>query len=261
VHCDNASADLVVDHEPLDDVLLELVGRPLPEADRSGAADPEAKREDHVEVVVGDLVLLAIRGSCSEKPNNCPLGQLAVLEDVLDVLADRPLRLAEQLGELALAEPYRFVFETNVELGAAVLAPVEEYLPCRRGILHVTSAITWSSSPAWRREWFELDIGLLDAGAYHGSLTVTLQPRQYTWRAPSERTPRPWRTFRRQGVLRCARRVPAVRRAGDPGFATPTSGSLVVQTVGPRPGGAHWAIAGDGARSARSVGIVRTSDD
>src|SRR5262245_56016986 len=122
---------LVIEHEPLDDVLLELVGGPLPKSNGGGAADPESQGDHHVEVVVRDVVSLVVRTSCSEEPNNCFLGQLSVVEDVFDVFADRPLGLAEQLRELALVQPDRLTFETDVELGVTVLAAVKDYLAGR----------------------------------------------------------------------------------------------------------------------------------
>lgn len=74
---------------------------------------------------VSDLILFPVSSSCSVKPNNCRLLQLSVLEDVLDVLADRPLCLTEELCELLLAEPDGLILEANVELGSAVLALVD----------------------------------------------------------------------------------------------------------------------------------------
>jgi hypothetical protein len=70
---------LVIEHEP------------LPKPDGDGAADSEPERQHHVQVVVGYVVMFSVGSSCSEKTNNCSFGQLAVLEDMLDVLADGPL--------------------------------------------------------------------------------------------------------------------------------------------------------------------------
>ena len=64
--CSRPLEPLVVEHESLDDVLLEPIGGPLPEADSGGATNAEPERDDHVEVVVGDLVDLAVGGSCLE---------------------------------------------------------------------------------------------------------------------------------------------------------------------------------------------------
>ena len=53
--------------------------------------EPEAKCDHHVQVGMGDIVLLPIQSSCSERPYNCFLIQLYVFRDMLDMLADCPL--------------------------------------------------------------------------------------------------------------------------------------------------------------------------
>ena len=60
----------IIQHKALDDVLLQLVIGPLAEAHTNRAAHPKAQGQHHVQIVVGHLVLFAIGGSCSEKPNN-----------------------------------------------------------------------------------------------------------------------------------------------------------------------------------------------
>lgn len=57
---------LVVQHEALGDVFLELVRRPLAETNRHRAAHPESQGQHHVEVVVCHLIRFAVGGSCSE---------------------------------------------------------------------------------------------------------------------------------------------------------------------------------------------------
>jgi len=43
---------------------------PIAETHASLASDPVAKRQHHIQVVMGYVVLFAIDGSCSVKPNN-----------------------------------------------------------------------------------------------------------------------------------------------------------------------------------------------
>ena len=67
---------------------------------------------------------------------NCCLGlKLTIFEDVLDVLADRPLGLAEELRELAMIEPNGVVPDAYVEPRSAVLDPVEQDLAGRPDVL------------------------------------------------------------------------------------------------------------------------------
>lgn len=61
---------LIVEHEAFDEVFFQLGTCPLPVANARLATYPVAQGQHHVEVVVCYLVVFAIRGSCSEKPDN-----------------------------------------------------------------------------------------------------------------------------------------------------------------------------------------------
>jgi hypothetical protein len=52
---------------------------------------------------------------------------------VFDVLADRPLGLAKELGELFLAKPERLPDQPHVQLGASVFGLVNDKLAAKRG--------------------------------------------------------------------------------------------------------------------------------
>lgn len=65
---------------------------------------------------------------------------------MLDVLADRSLRLAKQLGELFLAEPDRVLHQPHVQLGASVLGLIKQKLAaaglgCWDQVAHVRMGI------------------------------------------------------------------------------------------------------------------------
>jgi hypothetical protein len=49
------------------------------------AAHLVAQGQHHVEAVVRHLVVFAVSGSCSEKPNNWILLQFTIIKDVFDV--------------------------------------------------------------------------------------------------------------------------------------------------------------------------------
>ena len=66
--------------------------------------------------------------NCSELPNSCLGLQLLILEDVLDVIADRSLGLAKKLGELLLTEPDGLALKAHIQLGTAVFGLVDEDL-------------------------------------------------------------------------------------------------------------------------------------
>lgn len=81
----------VIHREALDEVLAQAFGGPDAELCSDLASDPVADRKDNVEVVVGqgasDLTG-ALLPNCSEFPNSCRWVDLALIEDVADVLAD-----------------------------------------------------------------------------------------------------------------------------------------------------------------------------
>jgi len=116
---------LVLQHETLDEILLQLVIGPLAETHPHLAAHPKAQSQYHVQVVVSNLILFAVSGSCSEYPNNCIFIQFAIFKDVLDVLTDRALSLAEQLGKLLLVQPQGFGVQHHVDFGTSILALVK----------------------------------------------------------------------------------------------------------------------------------------
>jgi hypothetical protein len=61
--------------------------------------------DDHVEVVVLGVVRPVVGSSYPEIPDNCLGPQLALLEDVSDVLADGPNVLPEQVGHCSQKTP------------------------------------------------------------------------------------------------------------------------------------------------------------
>ena len=69
--------------------------------------------------------LHALGLNCSEKPNNWIFNQIAILKDVLDVLANGALGLAEQLGQLLLVQPKSSRLQHHVNAGEAVFALVD----------------------------------------------------------------------------------------------------------------------------------------
>jgi hypothetical protein len=100
----------------------------MAEAHTHRTAHPEAQCQHHIQIVVRHLILLAVCGSCSEKPNNCIFNQFAILKDVLDMLADRPLGLAEQLGQLLLVQPKAFPLQHYVYARGAIFTLVNQEL-------------------------------------------------------------------------------------------------------------------------------------
>ena len=80
---------LVVEHEPLDDELLEGLGGPDAELGGPGAVDPIADGDDGVEVVVVDLaahVTSAFTLNCQDSFDSCLPLQLTGVEDLLQMV-------------------------------------------------------------------------------------------------------------------------------------------------------------------------------
>jgi hypothetical protein len=104
---------------------------PDPELGAALRVDPVADGEDGVEVEVVDVVGLPVRGSMCKFCTNCLRLQLALLEDVADVLGDhRPLP-PEELGHLLLAEPDRVPVEANVHPDIPVGSLIDDDLAAR----------------------------------------------------------------------------------------------------------------------------------
>jgi hypothetical protein len=75
-----------------------------------------------------------------EFPDSCLSAQLALVEEVHEVLVDRPNILLEQLGDLGLGEPKRLALEAALEARSPVLGLIEEEL---RGRLGSVAGASW----------------------------------------------------------------------------------------------------------------------
>ena len=122
---------LVIQHEALDDELPQGLGRPDAELRGLVAVDPVADGDDGVEVVELHLardLAAALGTNYFHFGNSCLLGQLAGLEDVLQVLVDGRHLDAEQLRQRLLRQPDRLVLEEDLHLHRPVRRGVEEKL-------------------------------------------------------------------------------------------------------------------------------------
>ena len=107
---------LVVEHEPLDDVLAKALRCPHPELRGDPRLDPVADGDDRVEVVEIERALhipLALAANRQAFLVSCGGVQLAFLVDVLKMKADVLLGRVKQRGHQLLREPDRFALEAH----------------------------------------------------------------------------------------------------------------------------------------------------
>lgn len=119
---------LVVQHEALEQILLEHRGRPAAELHPARRAHPVAHGQDGVEVVERDRTLhlartfdLNYRGILG----SCLATQLPIFKDVLQMQADIVSRHIEQLGHFQLCQPFRLLIGPQPDLAAAVFGGIE----------------------------------------------------------------------------------------------------------------------------------------
>ena len=92
--CQNRSTvfqAFLIHHPALDGIILDDSVCPFAELYGSFIVDLEAHRNDHLQIIVGQLTgnLPGSLGlNCSEFPNGCLLGQLAIFVDFFDVFVD-----------------------------------------------------------------------------------------------------------------------------------------------------------------------------
>jgi hypothetical protein len=94
------------------------------------AADAVTHGKDGLQSAVLHLaghLARALQTNCPEFPESCLPAQFALLEDVDQVLVDRPHILLEQLRNECLRQPDRLVFEPALESRAPILRLVEDY--------------------------------------------------------------------------------------------------------------------------------------
>ena len=99
------------------------------------AAHAVADGEDGGQAVVLDLagdLARALGSNYPEFPDSCLPAQFALLEDVHQVLVDRPHVLLEQLRHERLRQPDRLVLEPALDARPAVLGLVEDDAGLRR---------------------------------------------------------------------------------------------------------------------------------
>ena len=88
--------------------------------------DPVAKRDDHIEIVVLDLIGFPVGGSMCKFCTYCFYVEFSLPEDVADVLGDDRTLTPEQLAHLLLPGPDRVPLQTHVHPGATVGRLVDE---------------------------------------------------------------------------------------------------------------------------------------
>ncbi|MGQ0507767.1 MAG: hypothetical protein ACT4TC_20895 [Myxococcaceae bacterium] len=82
-----------------------------------------------------------------EFPDGCLSAELALVEDVHEVLVDRPHILLKQLGDQRLREPNGLALEPALDASSAVLGLVEDQLALGGVFGHgVTEAYRWTRS-------------------------------------------------------------------------------------------------------------------
>src|SRR5205823_6230140 len=114
---------LVVHGEALHQVFAKAGGSPLAELRSPRTADAVADSENGFQTVVIDLAFDgtgALQTNYPEFPDSCPAVQLALIEDVDQMLVDRADVLVEQLRNLRLREPDRLVLEAALNPRPAI---------------------------------------------------------------------------------------------------------------------------------------------
>ena len=101
--------------EALGQMLAQHPGGPLAEARALDRLDPVTDGDDHVEVVVIDLVGFAVRGSMCKICTYCRTLKLTLGENIADVLGDHRALAAEQQAHLLLGEPDRFTIQPHFD--------------------------------------------------------------------------------------------------------------------------------------------------
>jgi hypothetical protein len=94
------------------------------------------------------VITLAIAGSYPEIPDNCLGVQLLFIEDVLDVLVNRPDVLIEQLGHHLLREPDRLILQAYIDPHAPAMSCSSLRLSVSRTRLFVGMAVGAPSYPS-----------------------------------------------------------------------------------------------------------------
>jgi hypothetical protein len=106
----------------LHQVLVEAGGGPLAELGAAAAAHAVADGDDGLEVVVLNLaknLAISFTSNHPEFPDSCLAAELALVEDVHEVLVDRADVLLEQVGDQRLREPDGVVLEAALDARAA----------------------------------------------------------------------------------------------------------------------------------------------
>ena len=120
---------LVVQGEPLHKILAQSRRRPLAKLRTALAAHTVADSEDSLQPVVLHLAghfACALQTNYPEFPDSCHPVQFALLENVHQVLVDRPHVLLEQLGDERLRQPDRLVLEAALDARAAIFRLVKD---------------------------------------------------------------------------------------------------------------------------------------
>src|SRR5690606_24300093 len=120
---------LVVQHCALDEVLAEDRGSPAAELSSTWPLHAVAHGEDGVEVEVlhipSDLAT-AFLTNCQGFLDSCPFVEFAFRKDVPEMQADILLGGGEELGNLSLGKPDRFVSHAEPDGDSAILSGVQD---------------------------------------------------------------------------------------------------------------------------------------
>jgi hypothetical protein len=108
---------LVVEHKPLDQILIEPGCGPLAKPGALSGTHPVAHSDDRGQRVVVQEprnLTISLTSNYSEFPNSCPRVELVLFVDVLQVLVYRWDRHAVELGHQALGEPHGALSQAHV---------------------------------------------------------------------------------------------------------------------------------------------------
>jgi len=120
---------LIVQGKALQEILAQAGGSPLAELGAAWAPDAVADGENGGEAVVLDVagnLPRPLGSNYPEFPDSCLWAQFAFLENVHQVLVDRPDVFLEQLRDQRLGQPDGLVLEAALDAGPPVLSLVED---------------------------------------------------------------------------------------------------------------------------------------
>src|SRR3954468_10913421 len=119
---------LVVHGEALHQVFGEPRRRPLPELRSPRTADAVPDREDGLEAVVVELafdIARPLQSNYPEFPDSCAAVKFGFVENVDEMLIHSSDVFVEQLRNLRLSQPDRFILKATLNSGPAVFRAVE----------------------------------------------------------------------------------------------------------------------------------------